>query len=56
MINSAYFFDYKSISLKVFTVIDSKIDSVGYGTIVKLSKPSRNISGLVTKIDSIYGG
>lgn len=56
MINSAYSFDYKNIALKVFTVIDGKIDSLGFGNIVKLSKPSLNISGLVTKIDSIYGG
>lgn len=56
MINTAYFFDYKSILLKVFTVVDGKIDSQGLGNIVKLSKPSMNISGLVTKIDSIYGG
>ena len=56
MINSAFFFDYKSISLRVFTVIDGKVDSEGYGTFVKLSKPSMNISGLITKTDSIYGG
>jgi hypothetical protein len=56
MINSAFFFDYKNISLRVFTVIDGKVDSQGYGTLIKLSKPSMNISGLITKTDSIYGG
>jgi hypothetical protein len=37
-------------------VIGGKIDSSGTGSIIKLSKPSLNISGLITKSDSIYGG
>jgi hypothetical protein len=55
-INTAFAFDYKSMQIKIFTVIAGKIDSLGTGTIVKFSKPSLNISGLVTKSDSIYGG
>ncbi len=55
-INTAFAFDYRSLPLKIFTVIGGKIDSLGTGTIVKFSKPSLNISGLVTKVDSIYGG
>ncbi len=55
-INTAFAFDYKPTPIKVFTVIGGKIDSLGTGNIVKLSKPSQNISGLITKSDSIYGG
>ena len=42
--------------IKIFTVIGGKIDAAGTAEIVKFSKPSVNISGLVTKVDSIYGG
>jgi len=55
-INSAFAFDYKNTSIRIFTVIGGKIDSSGTGSIIKLSKPSLNISGLITKLDSIYGG
>lgn len=55
-INTAFSFDYKNISIRVFTVIGNKIDSSGSGNLIKFSKPSTNISGLITKTDSIYGG
>lgn len=42
--------------INIFSVIDGKIDSSGIGSIVKFSKPSVNISGLITKTDSNYGG
>lgn len=55
-INTAFSFDYRNISIRVFTVIGNKIDSSGSGSLIKFSKPSTNISGLITKTDSIYGG
>lgn len=56
MINTAFSYDYKPLSIKVYTLVSGKIDSLGTGTITKFSKPSMNISGLITKSDSIYGG
>ena len=55
-INTAFSFDYRNISINVFTVVGGKIDSSGSGNLIKFSKPSTNISGLITNTDSIYGG
>jgi hypothetical protein len=56
MINTAYSFQYKDVSIEVFTVVDGKINAKGTMTLNKFSKPSTNITGLITKLDSIYGG
>ena len=56
IINSAYSFEYVDTEFKVFTLIDNKVNAVGSASITKFSKPSRNISAIVTKIDSLYGG
>ena len=56
MINTAFGYDYRTMAIKVYTIVSGKIDSYGQGNIVKFSKPSLNISGLITKSDSIYGG
>ena len=56
MINSAFSFEYVNITFKVFTIVDHKVNAEGEASIIKFSKPSGNISALLTKIDSIYGG
>ena len=40
----------------MFTLVDGKVNAEGEASIVKWSKPSTNVSAIVTKIDSIYGG
>lgn len=56
MINTAFSYDYVNITIKVFTLVDNKINALGLAVLNKFSKPSTNISGLITKVDSIYGG
>lgn len=56
IINSAYSFEYVSTSFKVFTLVGDKVNAVGTASITKFSKPSTNVSAIVTKIDSLYGG
>ena len=56
IINSAYSFEYVTTSFKVFTLVNDKVDAVGTASITKFSKPSTNVSAIVTKIDSLYGG
>ena len=56
IINSAYSLEYVDTSFKIFTLISNRVDAVGNTSITKFSKPSTNISALVTQIDSIYGG
>lgn len=56
IINTAYSFEYINTSFKVFTLVNDKVNAVGTASIVKFSKPSTNVSAIVTKIDSLYGG
>jgi hypothetical protein len=56
VINTAYSFEYVNTTLKVFTLVDDKVDAIGTTAILKFSKPSTNVSGIITKIDSLYGG
>ena len=36
--------------------MDHKVDAEGEASIIKFSKPSKNVSAIITKIDSLYGG
>lgn len=56
IINSAYSFEYVNTTFKVFTLINDKVNAVGTASTTKFSKPSTNVSAIVTKIDSLYGG
>ena len=56
IINTAYSFEYVDISFRVFTIVDSKLNAEGTATLTKFSKPSPNVSALITKVDSRYGG
>lgn len=56
VINTAYSFEYVDIDFKVFTLVDNKVDASGTVSLTKFSKPSPNISAIITKIDSRYGG
>ena len=56
IINSAYSFEYVSTSFKVFALVGDKVNAVGTASITKFSKPSKNVSAIVNKIDSLYGG
>lgn len=56
MINSAFAFEYINTTFKIFTLVSDKVNAVGTASIIKFSKPSTNVSAIVTKIDSIYGG
>lgn len=56
IINTAYSFEYINTSFKVFTLVNDKVNALGTASITKFSKPSTNISAIITKIDSLYGG
>jgi len=56
MINTAFAYEYVNLTIKVFSVVDNTINALGTVVYNKFSKPSQNISGLITKVDSIYGG
>lgn len=56
MINSAYNHDYINKKVTIRTIIGNKVDSMGEGTLLKFSKPSPNISAIITNIGSVYGG
>lgn len=56
IINTAYSFEYVSTTYKVFTLVNNKVNAVGTATLTKFSKPSTNVSAIITKVDSLYGG
>ena len=56
IINSAFAFEYVITSFTVRTLVNGKVDAEGSASINKFSKPSTNITGLITKLDSLYGG
>ena len=56
IINTAYSYEYLDITFRVFTLIDGKVDAEGTTTLQKFSKPSKNVSALITRIGSRYGG
>lgn len=56
IINTAYSYEYKDISFRVFTLIDGKVNAEGTIMLEKFSKPSKNVSALITRVDSRYGG
>ena len=56
VINSAYSFEYVDINFRIFTLVDGKVDAEGVAVLKKFSKPSKNVSALITKVDSRYGG
>lgn len=56
VINSAYSFEYINSTFKVFTLVGDKVNALGTTTITKFSKPSPNVSAIITKVDSLYGG
>ena len=56
VINTAYSFEYKDIDFRIFTLVDGKVDAEGVAVLKKFSKPSKNVSALITKVDSRYGG
>ena len=56
VINSAYSFEYVNIDFRIFTVVDGKVNAEGFAVLNKFSKPSKNVSALITKVDSRYGG
>jgi hypothetical protein len=36
--------------------VNDKVNAVGTTSIIKFSKPSTNVSAIITKTDSLYGG
>lgn len=56
MINTAYSFEYKMLGLRVYTLVDGKINAEGTAQFEKFSKPSKNVSAIITEVDSNYGG
>lgn len=45
-----------NIDFRIFTLVDGKVDAEGVAVLNKFSKPSKNVSALITKVDSRYGG
>ena len=56
IINTAYSFEYINTTFRVFTLVNDKVNAVGTTSIIKFSKPSTNVSAIITKTDSLYGG
>lgn len=56
MINTAFSFVYTNINITVFSLVNNSVNAIGIGKLIKFSKPSKNISGLITSVDSVYGG
>lgn len=56
IINAAYSFVYVDIDFRVFTLVDNKVNAQGTVSLTKFSKPSTNITALITKVGSRYGG
>ena len=53
---SAYNIDYVNHTIKIRTILNNKVDAEGSATLLKFSKPSSNISAIITKIGSLVGG
>jgi hypothetical protein len=56
MIQAAYQFNYINVTFTVFTVVNNKVNAKGTATMIKFAKPSKNLSAIITSIDSSYGG
>ena len=56
VINSAYSLSYVDTTFTVKTVVGGRVNALGTASLTKFSKPSKNITGLVTQTDSLYGG
>ena len=56
IINSAYSIEYVDETFKVFTVVGNKVNALGTTSLLKFSKPTGNISALITQVGSLYGG
>ena len=56
VINSAYSFQYVDVSFRVATIVNGKVDAEATATLTKFSKPSPNVTALITNIDEKSGG
>lgn len=56
IIQAAYQFDYSNVTFTVFTIVSNKVNAKGTAVMTKFAKYSRNLSALITSIDSSYGG
>lgn len=56
IIQAAYEFDYVTKPFVVSTVINNKVNAMGTANMIKFAKFCKNISAIITSIDSSYGG
>jgi hypothetical protein len=47
---------YINQTIKLYTIVNNKVNAYGIASYTKFTKPSLNISGIITSITSIYGG
>lgn len=56
LLNAAFEIVYKNQTIKIFTVVNNKINALGSATYLKFTKASLNASAIFISIGSIYGG
>lgn len=56
MINSAYNIDYKDMTITIRTIMNGKVNAQGSSVLFKFSKPSQNISAIISRTGSLVGG
>lgn len=56
LINAAFSIIYIDKTVKIFTVVNRKVDAVGTSTFLKFTQASPNATAKIIDISSIYGG
>jgi hypothetical protein len=56
LLNAAFETMYVNKTITIFTVVSGKVNALGTATFLKFTQASKNISSIITSIDSIYGG
>lgn len=56
LLNAAYRMVYIDTVIKIFTVVNQKVDAVGTSTFLKFTQASKNVTARIVSVGSIYGG
>jgi len=56
LLNAAFEISYLNQIVKLYTLVSNKVNAVGTATFLKFTQASKNISSIITSIDSVYGG
>ena len=56
LLNAAYQIVYQTTKLKIFTVVNQKVNALGTSSYLKFTQASKNVTARIVSVNSIYGG